>query len=194
MEKITSFTIDHIKLQPGVYVSRKDPVGGEVITTPFTFASTTHAIVRSGLTPVFCDVNDRNYTIDVTKIEALITEKTVAIVPVHVYGNMCDVDEIKRIADKHGLKVIYDAAHAFGVTYKGVGVGNFGDASMFSFHATKVFHTNTGIIGTMGTGKTQFTKSLITQLYREQRRNFDGSPMGILIFDYKGDYNSSKCS
>lgn len=120
------------------------PKGSEVITTPFTFASTTHAIVRSGLKPVFCDVNPEDYTIDVTKIEALITDKTVAIVPIHVYGNLCDVETIKAIADKHNLKVIYDAAHAFAVKYKGQSAGAFGDASMFSFHATKVFNTIEG--------------------------------------------------
>ncbi|MCI8513479.1 MAG: DegT/DnrJ/EryC1/StrS family aminotransferase [Lachnospiraceae bacterium] len=117
---------------------------GEVITTPFSFASTTHAIVRNGLTPVFCDINSEDYTLDATKLEERITEKTSAIVPVHVYGNLCQVEEIERIAKKHGLKVIYDAAHAFGVKRNGVGVGNFGDASMFSFHATKVFHTIEG--------------------------------------------------
>lgn len=120
------------------------PKGSEVITTPFTFASTTHAIVRCGLKPVFCDINEESYTIDVTQIESLITDKTVAIIPVHVYGNMCDVEEIKKIADKHNLKVIYDAAHAFGVTYKGKSSACFGDASMFSFHATKVFNTIEG--------------------------------------------------
>ncbi len=118
--------------------------GSEVITTPFTFASTTHAIVRSGLVPVFCDIEPINYTIDPCKIEPLITDKTVAIMPVHVYGNMCDVEAIKAIADKHGLKVIYDAAHAFGVTKDGISSANFGDASMFSFHATKVFHSIEG--------------------------------------------------
>lgn len=117
---------------------------GEVITTPFTFASTTHAIVRNGLTPVFCDIDPVTYTIDARKIESLITDKTCAILPVHVYGNICDVDEIERIADKYELKVIYDAAHTFGETYKGIGVGNFGDASIFSFHATKVFNTIEG--------------------------------------------------
>lgn len=117
---------------------------GEVITTPFTFASTTHAIVRNGLTPVFCDINERDYTMDAEKIEELITEKTCAIVPVHVYGNICDVDRIHEIAQKHGLKVIYDAAHAFGEELDGTGVGQFGDASMFSFHATKVFHSIEG--------------------------------------------------
>lgn len=120
------------------------PEGSEVITTPFTFVSTTHAIVRNRLEPVFCDVKISDGTIDETKIEELITSKTVAIVPVHVYGNLCNVDEIQRIADKYNLKVIYDAAHAFGVKRDNVGVGNFGDASIFSFHATKVFNTIEG--------------------------------------------------
>lgn len=117
---------------------------GEVITTPFTFASTTHAIVRNGLSPVFCDIRESDYTMDVNKIESLITEKTTAIVPVHVYGNVCDVKTIEEIAQKHHLKVVYDAAHAFGVKYKGKGIGCYGDASIFSFHATKVFNTIEG--------------------------------------------------
>ena len=117
---------------------------GEVITTPFTFVSTTHAIVRNGLTPVFCDINPVDFTLDVSKLEGLITEKTSAIIPVHVYGNLCDVEAIDAIAKKHGLKVLYDAAHAFGERYQGTGVGTFGDASMFSFHATKVFHSIEG--------------------------------------------------
>lgn len=120
------------------------PEGAEVITTPFTFISTTHAIVRNHLEPVFCDVKADDGTIDETKIEDLITEKTVAILPVHVYGNVCNVEEIQRIADKYSLKVIYDAAHAFGVKYKGRGIGNYGDASVFSFHATKVYNTIEG--------------------------------------------------
>lgn len=120
------------------------PEGAEVITTPFTFISTTHAIVRNHLNPVFCDVKPEDGTIDETKIEDLVTEHTVAIVPVHVYGNVCNVEEIQRIADKYGLKVIYDAAHAFGVSYKGKGIGSYGDASVFSFHATKVFNTIEG--------------------------------------------------
>ena len=118
--------------------------GSEVITTPFTFISTTHAIVRNRLKPVFCDVKLSDGTIDETKIEDLITEKTVAIVPVHVYGNVCNVEEIQKIADRHNLKVIYDAAHAFGVKYKDRGIGSYGDASVFSFHATKVFNTIEG--------------------------------------------------
>ena len=117
---------------------------GEVITTPFTFASTTHAIVRNGLTPVFCDIREDDYTIDADKIEELITDKTCAILPVHVYGNVCDVEKIQAIAEKYGLKVIYDAAHSFGVTYRGQGIGSYGDASIFSFHATKVFTTIEG--------------------------------------------------
>ena len=137
------YTNGHLALE-NVIAAMNLPKGGEVITTPFTFASTTHAIVRNGLVPVFCDVNAVDYTVDVTKLEALITDKTVAIIPVHVYGNICAVDEIKAIADKYGLKVIYDAAHAFGVTKDGVNVANFGDASMFSFHATKVFNTIEG--------------------------------------------------
>ena len=116
---------------------------GEIITTPFTFASTTNAIVQAGCTPVYCDVAD-DYTIDVTKIEELITDKTSAILGVHVYGNICDVEAIDAIAKKHNLKVIYDAAHAFGVEYKGKGICTYGDISMLSFHATKVFHTIEG--------------------------------------------------
>lgn len=121
---------------------------GEVITTPFTFASTTHAIVRNRLKPVFCDIRRDNYTIDASKIEALITDKTKAILAVHVYGSPCDVYTIGEIAGKYNLKVIYDAAHAFGVRIKkgadDPGIAEFGDASMLSFHATKVFHTIEG--------------------------------------------------
>ena len=117
---------------------------GEVITTPFTFTSTTNSIVRKGLKPVFCDIKEDDFTIDADKIEALITDKTCAIMPVHVYGNICDYKKIQDIADKYGLKVIYDAAHAFGAQVDGIGSGALGDASMFSFHATKVFHTIEG--------------------------------------------------
>ena len=137
---------------------------GEVITTPFTFASTTHAIVRNGLTPVFCDINPDTYTIDVDKIESLITDKTSAIVPVHVYVNICDVEAIQAIADKYNLKVIYDAAHAFGVEYNDENVANFGDASMFSFHATKVFHSIEG-------GMVSFKNPNLYQIMND-RKNF----------------------
>ena len=140
---VVLYTNGHLALE-NVIAAMQLPVGSEVITTPFTFASTTHAIVRNGLVPVFCDIRDDDYTIDAQKIEGLITDKTSAIVPVHVYGNMCEVETIERIAQTHGLKVIYDAAHAFGVRYKGISSANFGDASMYSFHATKVFNTVEG--------------------------------------------------
>ena len=140
---VTLYTNGHLALET-VLAAMNLPKGGEVITSPFTFASTTHAIVRNGLQPVFCDINEKDYTIDVSKIESLITDKTCAIVPVHVYGNVCNIEEINRIAKKYGLKVVYDAAHAFGVEYKGVSTACFGDASMFSFHATKVFNTIEG--------------------------------------------------
>jgi len=117
---------------------------GEVITTPFTFASTTHAIVRKGLTPVFCDIREDDYTLDADRLEELITPKTCAILPVHVYGSLCDTDQIQQIADRHGIPVIYDAAHAFGVSRDGIPAAQFGLASMFSFHATKVYHTVEG--------------------------------------------------
>lgn len=120
------------------------PDGAEVITTPFTFISTTHAIVRNRLKPVFCDVKSLDGTIDESKIESLITEKTVAILPVHVYGNICNIEAINNIAKDYGLKVIYDAAHCFGINYKGHGIGAYGDVSVFSFHATKVFNTIEG--------------------------------------------------
>ncbi|KKE79861.1 DegT/DnrJ/EryC1/StrS family aminotransferase [Bacilli bacterium] len=138
---ISLFTNGHSALESAIALF---DLSGEVITTPFTFASTTHAIVRNGLTPVFCDINFKDYTIDIEKLENLITEKTSAIVPVHVYGNVCNVKEIERIAEKYDLKIIYDAAHTFGVTVDGESIANFGDVSMFSFHATKVFNTIEG--------------------------------------------------
>lgn len=117
---------------------------GEVITTPFTFLSTANAIEMNGLDCVFCDVKPEDGTIDENKIERLITEKTAAILPVHVYGFPCNVDKIAQIASKYNIPVIYDAAHAFGVKINSVGIGNFGDISMFSMHATKVYHTVEG--------------------------------------------------
>lgn len=141
VSQIDLFTNGHMAIELALQALN---LQGEVLTTPFTFASTTHAIVRNGLEPVFCDINPSDFTIDVTKLERLITDKTSAILPVHVYGNICNVDEIQRIADKYGLKVIYDAAHTFGERYKGQGIGSFGDVSCFSFHATKVFNTIEG--------------------------------------------------
>lgn len=140
-EKLVLFVNGHMALEMAIQALE---LSGEVITTPFTFASTTHAIVRNGLTPVFCDIRPEDYTMDPEKIEALITERTSAIIPVHVYGNICEAERIEAIAKKHGLKVIYDAAHTFGETYKGKPVAGLGDASIFSFHATKVFNTIEG--------------------------------------------------
>ena len=141
VENIDLFTNGHMALELSLQALN---LSGEVITTPFTFASTTHAIVRNGLEPVFCDIDPDDYTMDVTKLERLITDRTSAIIPVHVYGNVCNVEEIERIAHKYGLKVIYDAAHSFGVQYKGKSTAAFGDVSCFSFHATKVFHSIEG--------------------------------------------------
>lgn len=142
--ELSLFVNGHMALEVAIEALGLRRREGEVITTPFTFVSTTNAIARNGLRPVFCDIKPDDYTIDPEKIEELITERTVAILPVHVYGNVCDVEAIEAIAKRYGLKVIYDAAHAFGVTYKGQGIGSFGDASMFSFHATKVFNTIEG--------------------------------------------------
>lgn len=140
---------DHVSLFSNGHLALENVIAamnlkGEVITTPFTFVSTTHAITRNGLTPVFCDINENDYTIDVDQIERLITKDTSAIIPVHVYGHICDTEAIEKIARQYNLKVIYDAAHAFAEKKDGIGVANFGDASIFSFHATKVFNTIEG--------------------------------------------------
>ncbi len=142
---------DYVKLYANGHLALENlleamdfPAGGEVITTPFTFASTTHAIVRCGLNPVMCDIDPVTYTLDVKAVESKITARTVAILPVHVYGTLCDTEGIAALAARYGLKVIYDAAHAFGVTRGGVNSALLGDASMFSFHATKVFHSIEG--------------------------------------------------
>jgi len=119
-------------------------ITGEVITTPFSFVATTHSLWWNKITPVFVDIEPEYLNLDPAKIEAAITPLTTAIMPVHVYGNPCKMDEIERIADKHGLKVIYDAAHAFGVTKNDISVLNYGDLSVLSFHATKVFSTIEG--------------------------------------------------
>lgn len=141
VDNLELFVNGHLSLELSLQAMN---LQGEVITTPYTFVSTTHAIVRNGLEPVFCDINPIDFTIDVEKIEALITDRTCAIMPVHVYGNICNVEEIDRLAKKYGLKVIYDAAHSFGEKYKGVSTSLLGDVSCFSFHATKVFNTIEG--------------------------------------------------
>lgn len=141
VEQVELLTNGHMALEMTIQAL---DLHGEIITTPFTFASTTHAIVRNKCVPVFCDINPYDYTIDTEKLENLITDRTVAILPVHVYGNICNIEEIDRIAKKYGLKVIYDAAHTFGEKYKKKGIGSYGDVSCFSFHATKVFNTIEG--------------------------------------------------
>lgn len=121
-----------------------DITEGEVITTPFSYVATISSILWERCTPVFVDIEPGNFTIDVTKIEAAITPETKAIMPVHVFGYACDVEAIEAIAVKHGLKVIYDAAHTFGSRYKGKSLCSYGDISTLSFHATKLFHTIEG--------------------------------------------------
>ncbi len=143
---------------------------GEIITTPFTFASTVNAIVQAGCTPVFCDVKS-DYTIDENKIEALITKNTSAILAVHVYGNVCNVKEIEKIAKKYNLKVVYDSAHAFGVEYEDKTISNYGDVNMFSFHATKVFHTIEG--GCL----TYKDSSLKTNIQKERNFGINGEKL-----------------
>jgi dTDP-4-amino-4,6-dideoxygalactose transaminase len=117
---------------------------GEVITTPFSFVATTSSLVSNGLQPVFADIDPAAFNLDPKNIENKISERTRAILPVHVFGNACDVEEIERVANKHNLRVIYDAAHAFGVNYKGNSLLSYGDVSTLSFHATKLFHTIEG--------------------------------------------------
>jgi dTDP-4-amino-4,6-dideoxygalactose transaminase len=142
--------------------------GGEVITTPFSYVATTSAIVWEGCTPVFVDIHPKYLTIDETKIEQAITEKTTCILATHVFGNPCNIEEIERIAKKHSLKVIYDGAHAFGVNYKGKSIFEYGDVTTCSFHATKLFHT--------GEGGAIFCKdpALFHQLYYSHNFGHDG--------------------
>ncbi|MBE7064623.1 MAG: DegT/DnrJ/EryC1/StrS family aminotransferase [Ruminococcaceae bacterium] len=154
-ENISLFTNGHMALYSAIVTLG---LKGEIITTPYTFASTTHAIVQAGCTPVFCDINPYTFTIDADKIEALITNKTCAIIPVHVYGVVCDIEKINRIAKKYNLKIIYDAAHAFGVNYKEKGIGTYGDCSMFSFHATKAFNSIEG--GALAYNDSRYAKPL----------------------------------
>lgn len=140
---VTLFSHGHLALEAALRALGL-PRGGKVVTTPFTFVSTVHAIVRAGLEPVFCDVLASDGTLDPARLEKLTDERTCAVLPVHVYGNPCDVDAIEAIARRHGLKVLYDAAHAFGVRFNGSSLVCRGDASVLSFHATKVFSTVEG--------------------------------------------------
>ncbi len=119
-------------------------VKGQAITTPFSFVATTSSLVWEGIKPVFVDIDPETFCIDPSRIEEAITSDTTAIVPVHVFGNACEIDRIEDIAKKHNLKTIYDAAHGFGVDYKGKSILSYGDVSILSFHATKLFHTVEG--------------------------------------------------
>lgn len=138
---LSLFSNGHLALEAMLRVM---DLQGEVITSPFTFASTAHAIVRCGLKPVYCDIKYSDYTIDEDKVEALINERTCAILPIHVYGNVCNHEKLAAVAQKHHIKLLYDAAHSFGEHYQGISTANMGDACIFSFHATKVFHTIEG--------------------------------------------------
>ena len=141
VKNLELFANGHISLELAI---KSLDLSGEIITTPFTFASTTQSIINNGLTPVYADVDEEFYNLNPENIEELITDDTEAIMPVHVFGNPCEVNKIAKIAKEYGLKIIYDAAHAFGVSVDGNSIGNYGDLSMFSFHATKVYNTIEG--------------------------------------------------
>ena len=179
--------------------------GGEIITTPFSYVATTAAIVWENCTPVFVDIHPEYLTIDETKIEAAITDKTTCILATHVFGNPCNVEEIERIAKKHRLKVIYDGAHAFGVKYKEKSIFEYGDISTCSFHATKLFHT--------GEGGAIFCKDpdLFHQIYYSHNFGHNGpldfhglgingkiselqAAMGLAVFPYMGLILSERLS
>ena len=167
---------------------------GEVITTPFSFAATTSTLAWEGLSPVFADIDPDSFNIDPIEIEKRITSNTSAIVPVHVFGNPCDVEAIKSIANKNNLKVIYDAAHAFGSEYKDQSVLNYGDISTLSFHATKLFHTIEG--GAVITNSDELAKKIrlminfgissptsITSLGTNAKMNEFEAAMGLCVLD-----------
>ncbi|MCM1191200.1 MAG: DegT/DnrJ/EryC1/StrS family aminotransferase [Butyrivibrio sp.] len=174
VDSVALFANGHVALEVAIdsFDLKK---GGEVITTPYTHVSTTHAIIRNGLTPVFCDISSENYCIDPELIEGLITDKTVAIMGTHVYGELCDVDKIDKIAKKYDLKVFYDAAHAFGVRHKGEGIGRFGDFAMFSSHATKVFQTIEGGIVCFG------NQQVYSKIDKLTNFGFDGPEQVVYI-------------
>ena len=150
---------------------------GEIITTPFSFVATTSSIVWEGCKPVFTDIDPETFNIDPKKIEAAITPNTSAILATHVYGNPCDIDAIQAIADKHGLKVIFDAAHCFGTMYKGKSVFNYGDISTTSFHATKLFHSIEG--GAVFTRKPELLKKMAFMRNFGHNGQEDYSELGI---------------
>lgn len=140
---VTLFSHGHLALEAAIRAFGL-PAGSKIVTSPFTFVSTVHAISRLGFEPVFCDVLPQDGTLDPAALESLLDDRVSLILPVHVYGNVCDVEAIGELARSRGIPVLYDAAHAFGVDYKGVPVVRYGDASVLSFHATKVFSTVEG--------------------------------------------------
>ena len=166
------FTNGHTALEAAIQVF-SFPRGSEVITTPFTYISTTQAILRSGLVPIFADIDPKTLSLDPNSVESLISKRTVAILPVHVYGRVGALDAMQDLADRYKLKLIYDAAHAFGVKRDGIGIGAAGDLSMFSFHATKVFNT------VEGGGLTFSDESLLEPLLA--LRNFGQNKDGKII-------------
>jgi len=141
IDNISLFTNGTLALIVGLQALR---ITGEVITTPYSFVASTHALHWNGIKPIFCDINRHDFNLNANKIEALISPKTTAIMPVHVYGNPCDYDKIQKIANTYGLKIIYDAAHAFGVKKDEQTILDYGDISVLSFHATKAFNTVEG--------------------------------------------------
>lgn len=161
IDHISLFTNGTIALITALQALR---VSGQVITTPYSFVATAHSLLWNGLEPVFVDIDPQTLNLDPAQIEAAITPRTTAILPVHCYGEPCDVDAIQRIADRHDLKVVYDAAHAFGVSHKGRSVLQHGDLSVLSFHATKVFNTFEG--GAIVSRDAQ------TKLHIDQLKNF----------------------
>ena len=162
VKNLDLFNNGTLALEVGLYAL--DLSGYDVITTPFTFVATAHAIKRIGANPVFADIDPENLCLDPAACEKLITPRTKAIVPVHVYGHPCDVDGFARLSEKYGVKIIYDAAHAFGVKLRDRSIAAYGDMSMFSFHPTKLFHSCEG-------GLLTFADSSL-QAKLEQLRNF----------------------
>jgi dTDP-4-amino-4,6-dideoxygalactose transaminase len=142
VENMSMFCNGTLALMIALHMLRLN--SGEIITTPFTFPATPHVLYWNGIRPVFCDIDPKTYNLDPKRIEELITTDTCAIMPVHVYGTPCDVDAIQAIADRHGLPVIYDAAHSFGAKFRGKAICSYGDAAILSFHATKLFSTGEG--------------------------------------------------